>query len=76
MDGNELQLLRTSLRKHTKDMHKCAYSKPKRWSFENLHLGDYEWLSYGQALEFVCNFALGLVELCHQKEGESRLQVF
>ncbi|KAL0360241.1 UNVERIFIED_CONTAM: Long chain acyl-CoA synthetase 9, chloroplastic [Sesamum radiatum] len=36
-------------------------------SFEKLHLGDYEWLSYGQVFEAVCNFASGLVQLGHQK---------
>ncbi|KAL3641264.1 Long chain acyl-CoA synthetase 9, chloroplastic [Castilleja foliolosa] len=36
-------------------------------SFEKLHLGDYEWLSYGQVFESVCNFACGLVQLGHQK---------
>jgi len=37
-------------------------------SFEKIHLGDYEWLSYGQALTRVFNFVSGLVELCHQKK--------
>ncbi|CAA2992021.1 long chain acyl- synthetase 9, chloroplastic [Olea europaea subsp. europaea] len=36
-------------------------------SFEKLHLGDYEWLSYGQVFESVCNFASGLVQLGHQR---------
>ncbi|KAK6132306.1 hypothetical protein DH2020_033930 [Rehmannia glutinosa] len=36
-------------------------------SFEKLHLGEYEWLSYGQVFESVCNFASGLVQLGHQK---------
>lgn len=36
-------------------------------SFEKLHLGDYEWLSYGQVFEAVCNFSSGLVQLGHQK---------
>lgn len=36
-------------------------------SFEKLHLGDYEWLSYGQVFETVCNFASGLMQLGHQK---------
>ncbi|XP_022860229.1 long chain acyl-CoA synthetase 9, chloroplastic-like isoform X2 [Olea europaea var. sylvestris] len=35
--------------------------------FEKLHLGDYEWLSYGQVFESVCNFASGLVQLGHQR---------
>ncbi|CAA0809949.1 Long chain acyl-CoA synthetase 9- chloroplastic [Striga hermonthica] len=43
-------------------------------SFEKLHLGDYEWLSYGQVFESVCNFASGLVKLGHQK-GE-RVAIF
>ncbi|KAL3504166.1 hypothetical protein ACH5RR_034007 [Cinchona calisaya] len=28
-------------------------------SFAKLHLGDYKWLTYGQAFEAVCNFASG-----------------
>lgn len=32
-------------------------------SFEKLHLGEYEWLSYGQVFEAVCNFASGLCSL-------------
>ncbi|KAL8125147.1 hypothetical protein AgCh_012720 [Apium graveolens] len=35
-------------------------------SFEKLHLGDYEWLTYGKAFEIVCNFASGLVNLGHK----------
>ncbi|KAL6492884.1 Long chain acyl-CoA synthetase 9, chloroplastic [Orobanche gracilis] len=42
--------------------------------FEKLHLGDYEWLSYDQVFEAVCNFASGLVQLGHQK-GE-RVAIF
>lgn len=36
-------------------------------SFEKLHLGDYEWLTYGKAFESVCNFASGLAQLGHQR---------
>lgn len=36
-------------------------------SFEKVHLGDYEWLTYGQAFEAVCSFASGLVQLGHKK---------
>lgn len=43
-------------------------------SFEKLHLGDYEWLTYGQAFETVCNFASGLVQLGHKKE--ERVAIF
>ncbi|KAK3428308.1 hypothetical protein EUGRSUZ_F04354 [Eucalyptus grandis] len=38
-------------------------------SFEKLHLGDYEWLTYGRTFESVCNFASGLAQLGH-KRGE------
>eukprot|EP01018_Ginkgo_biloba_P013430 Gb_03324 [translate_table: standard] len=34
---------------------------------EKVHLGNYEWLSYGQAFERACNFASGLVELGHER---------
>lgn len=43
-------------------------------SFEKLHLGEYEWLSYRQTFIAVCNFASGLVQLGHQK-GE-RVAIF
>ncbi|XP_068313148.1 long chain acyl-CoA synthetase 9, chloroplastic-like [Pyrus communis] len=37
-------------------------------SFEKLHLGDYEWLTYGKAFEVACNFASGLAQLGHNRE--------
>ncbi|KAI5355317.1 hypothetical protein L3X38_008212 [Prunus dulcis] len=43
-------------------------------SFEKLHLGDYEWLTYGKAFEVVCNFASGLAQLGHKKE--ERVAIF
>lgn len=43
-------------------------------SFEKLHLGDYEWLTYGRAFESVCNFASGLVQLGHKRE--ERVAIF
>nr|GLL40420.1 long chain acyl-CoA synthetase 9, chloroplastic [Ipomoea trifida] len=43
-------------------------------SFEKLHLGDYEWLSYSQAFELVCNFSSGLVHLGHKRE--ERVAIF
>ncbi|XWS23745.1 hypothetical protein CRYUN_Cryun28dG0041600 [Craigia yunnanensis] len=43
-------------------------------SFEKLHLGEYEWLTYGKAFEAVCNFASGLVQLGHKKE--ERVAIF
>lgn len=43
-------------------------------SFEKLHLGDYEWLTYGRAFEAVCNFASGLAQLGHRKE--ERVAIF
>ncbi|XP_048425653.1 long chain acyl-CoA synthetase 9, chloroplastic-like [Pyrus x bretschneideri] len=43
-------------------------------SFEKLHLGEYEWLTYGQAFEVVCNFASGLAQLGHQRE--ERVAIF
>eukprot|EP01018_Ginkgo_biloba_P011176 Gb_21774 [translate_table: standard] len=36
---------------------------------EKLHLGDYAWLTYGEAFERACNFASGLIQLGH-KRGE------
>ncbi|KAH9691166.1 Long chain acyl-CoA synthetase 9 [Citrus sinensis] len=43
-------------------------------SFEKLHLGEYEWLTYGQAFETICNFASGLAQLGHKKE--ERVAIF
>lgn len=43
-------------------------------SFEKLHLGSYDWMSYGQAFDAVCSFASGLVNLGHGK-GE-RVAIF
>ncbi|KAK4860487.1 hypothetical protein QYF36_024723 [Acer negundo] len=43
-------------------------------SFEKLHLGEYEWLTYGKAFEAVCNFASGLAQLGHKKE--ERVAIF
>ncbi|XWS15129.1 hypothetical protein CRYUN_Cryun35bG0067400 [Craigia yunnanensis] len=43
-------------------------------SFEKLHLGEYEWLTYGKSFEAVCNFASGLVQLGHKKE--ERVAIF
>ncbi|KAH7671182.1 long-chain acyl-CoA synthetase protein [Dioscorea alata] len=47
---------------------------PDGRSFEKLHLGSYDWLSYSQAFEAVCSFASGLVNLGHGK-GE-RVAIF
>ncbi|KAK8538740.1 hypothetical protein V6N13_009121 [Hibiscus sabdariffa] len=43
-------------------------------SFEKLHLGEYEWLTYAKTFEAVCNFASGLVQLGHKKE--ERVAIF
>lgn len=43
-------------------------------SFEKLHLGEYEWLTYGKTFEAVCNFASGLARLGHTKE--ERVAIF
>ncbi|KAK9270198.1 hypothetical protein L1049_025774 [Liquidambar formosana] len=43
-------------------------------SFEKLHLGDYEWLTFGKAFEAVCNFSSGLAQLGHERE--ERVAIF
>jgi long-chain acyl-CoA synthetase len=43
-------------------------------SFEKLHLGEYEWLTYGEVFEKVCNFASGLAHLGHS--SEERVAIF
>uniref|UniRef100_A0A5B7AVU7 Putative long-chain acyl-CoA synthetase 4 n=1 Tax=Davidia involucrata TaxID=16924 RepID=A0A5B7AVU7_DAVIN len=42
-------------------------------SFEKVHLGDYQWLSYGKVFEAVCNFASGLVQLGHKREERAAI---
>ncbi|XP_020573584.1 long chain acyl-CoA synthetase 9, chloroplastic-like [Phalaenopsis equestris] len=43
-------------------------------SFEKFHLGDYEWLSYAQALDTISNFASGLIQLGHK--SDERVGIF
>ncbi|RWV97991.1 hypothetical protein GW17_00039187 [Ensete ventricosum] len=43
-------------------------------SFEKLHLGSYEWVSYGEAFRAVCSFASGLVQLGHKMD--ERIAIF
>lgn len=43
-------------------------------SFEKLHLGSYEWLSYGDAFQAVCRFSSGLVHMGHP--SEERVAIF
>ncbi|RRT79733.1 hypothetical protein B296_00019360, partial [Ensete ventricosum] len=43
-------------------------------SFEKLHLGSYEWVSYGEAFRSVCSFASGLVQLGHKMD--ERIAIF
>ncbi|KAI4307274.1 hypothetical protein L6164_030478 [Bauhinia variegata] len=42
-------------------------------SFEKLHLGEYEWLTYGKTFEAVCNFASGLSKFGHVKEERAAI---
>ncbi|CAG7903353.1 unnamed protein product [Brassica rapa] len=42
--------------------------------FEKLHLGDYEWKTFGQTLDAVCSFASGLVQIGHK--SEERVAIF
>ncbi|CAH8258474.1 unnamed protein product [Arabidopsis lyrata] len=43
-------------------------------TFEKLHLGDYEWLTFGKTLEAVCDFASGLVQIGHKTQ--ERVAIF
>ncbi|XP_037496340.1 long chain acyl-CoA synthetase 9, chloroplastic [Jatropha curcas] len=43
-------------------------------SFEKLHLGEYEWLTYETVFEKVCSFASGLAQIGHRKE--ERVAIF
>lgn len=42
-------------------------------SFEKLHLGEYEWLTYGKTFESVCNFAAGLIQLGHSRNERAAI---
>ncbi|XP_055823580.1 long chain acyl-CoA synthetase 8-like [Solanum dulcamara] len=42
--------------------------------FEKLHLGEYQWESYGQVFDRVCNFASGLINLGH--DVDTRAAIF
>lgn len=41
--------------------------------FEKLHLGDYEWQTYGQVFDRVCNFASGLSMLGHNEDTRAAI---
>ncbi|CAD5190599.1 unnamed protein product [Musa acuminata subsp. malaccensis] len=43
-------------------------------SFEKLHLGNYEWVNYGDAFKAVCSFASGLVQVGHK--NNERVAIF
>ncbi|KAJ7964675.1 Long chain acyl-CoA synthetase [Quillaja saponaria] len=42
--------------------------------FEKLHLGEYEWQTYGEVFHCVCNFSSGLVKFGH--DVDSRAAIF
>uniref|UniRef100_A0A803LV37 AMP-dependent synthetase/ligase domain-containing protein n=1 Tax=Chenopodium quinoa TaxID=63459 RepID=A0A803LV37_CHEQI len=42
-------------------------------SFEKLHLGEYEWLTYGKTFESVCSFASGLAQLGHSRNERAAI---
>lgn len=42
--------------------------------FEKLHLGDFQWDSYGEVFDRACNFASGLVNIGH--DVETRVAIF
>ncbi|CAI9102739.1 OLC1v1001058C1 [Oldenlandia corymbosa var. corymbosa] len=41
--------------------------------FEKLHLGEYEWQTYGQVFDRACNFASGLVKLGHDLDTRAAI---
>jgi len=49
-------------------------SSPDGRTFEKLHLGDYQWLTYGRVFESVTSFASGLALLGHRRE--ERVAIF
>lgn len=47
---------------------------PDGRTFEKVHLGEYEWLTYDKVFEKVCNFASGLAHIGHGRE--ERVAIF
>lgn len=41
--------------------------------FEKLHLGDYEWQTYGQVFDRACDFASGLIALGHNEDSRAAI---
>lgn len=41
--------------------------------FEKLHLGDYNWITYGETFDRACNFASGLVKLGHNVDSHAAI---
>lgn len=41
--------------------------------FEKLHLGDYNWITYGETFDRACNFASGLVRLGHNVDSRTAI---
>ncbi|XP_021648938.2 long chain acyl-CoA synthetase 8 isoform X2 [Hevea brasiliensis] len=41
--------------------------------FEKLHLGDYEWQTFGQVFDRACNFASGLIRLGHNEDTRAAI---
>lgn len=41
--------------------------------FEKLHLGDYEWQTFGKVFDRACNFASGLVSLGHNLDSRAAI---
>ncbi|XP_050207048.1 long chain acyl-CoA synthetase 8 isoform X2 [Mercurialis annua] len=41
--------------------------------FEKLHLGEYEWQTYGQVFDRACNFASGLIGLGHDQDARAAI---
>lgn len=41
--------------------------------FEKLHLGDYEWQTYGEVFDRACNFASGLVNFGHNEDTRAAI---
>lgn len=42
--------------------------------FEKLHLGEFQWETYGQIFDRVCNFASGLIQLGH--DPDTRIAIY
>uniref|UniRef100_A0A2P2K4E5 AMP-dependent synthetase/ligase domain-containing protein n=1 Tax=Rhizophora mucronata TaxID=61149 RepID=A0A2P2K4E5_RHIMU len=74
-------LFEQSCKKHSREkflgtrklIHKEFFTASGGRKFEKLHLGDYEWQTYGEVFDRACNFASGLIRLGHNEDARAAI---